>query len=49
LTENLWNSSIAIFVACELQPVTCGLAVNKPVDKRRYVRITDCLLWILCG
>jgi hypothetical protein len=33
--ENVGNSGIAIFVARELQPVTCGLAVNNPVEKRR--------------
>ena len=36
-------------MVCALQPVTCGLAVNNPVEKRRYMRITAGFLWIACG
>ena len=36
-------------VFSELHQVTCGRAVQKPVDNRRDMRISGGILWTTCG
>jgi hypothetical protein len=43
------QTAISIRVFPELPAVTCGRAVNKPVDNPRQLRINTCVLWTACG